>query len=65
MIVRKEARLFLKKLISNLKNKPIIVQGPRNIFFFLETVLKKKLLNIFSNFFVLFESTILPVNNGK
>ena len=32
--------------------------------FFLENALKK-ILNIFSNFFFLFESTIVPVNNGK
>ena len=39
------------------------IQGPPINFFF-ENALKK-LLNNFLNFFFLFESTILPVNNGK
>ena len=39
-------------------------QGPPNTFFF-GKCFKEKLLNIFSNFSFLFESTILPVNNGK
>ena len=39
------------------------VQGPQNTFF-LENALKKR-LNIFTNFFFLFESTILPLNNRK
>ena len=33
--------------------------------FFFWKCFKKKLLNISSNFFFFFESTILPVNNGK
>ena len=42
-----------------------VVQGPQTIFFFFGKCFKKELLNIFSNVFFLFESTILPVNNGK
>ena len=40
------------------------LKGPSNNFFF-GKCFKKKLLNIFSKFLFLFESTIIPVNNGK
>ena len=54
-------------LILNSQNGNLYSHGCNGSFkylFFLENALKK-LLNIFSNFFFLFESTILTVNNGK
>ena len=40
------------------------IKGPPNIFFILENALKKT-TEYFLKFNFLFESTILPVNNGK
>ena len=42
----------------------IIIQGPPTNFF-LENAKKKKTTEYFLKFLFLFESTILPVNNGK
>ena len=50
--------------VNNSNNHSNIVQGPPNTFFFLENALKK-LLKYFLKFLLLFESTILPVNNEK
>ena len=48
----------------HLRMTPVLIKGLPNTFFPLENALKKT-TKYFSRFLFLFESTILPVNNGK
>ena len=54
------------KIVSLTKdcNEQLYIQGPPNTFFFGKS-LKKQTTEYLLKFLFLFESTILPVNNGK